>query len=279
MTIFNKYVSFAEYISFQCAWRNQYTYCIPTFYGILFVKLKCMSFISNKYINSAILLVGLFCIPIFPQERLYVFYPQLPTNLSVLQKILADISQQRIIKVFNNPDLFFPAVKNDKPDIIITKARVISQLSDFNPILRGIKGNQKKQSYILLSLGKAQSLTDLNARTVVGIINFSSIGDITEFVNDCIHLNTEIITAVKPEDLVTLLIQGTIDCAITTKETGDYFRNAYYLEFYETPLSPDDPDIITCAIRAGKNSSTVRKEFTSGSGKTMAQIFWIDLWK
>lgn len=225
------------------------------------------------------LLVGLFCIPVLPQERLYVFYPQLSTSLSVLQQLLTEVSKHRIIKVFNNPDLFFPAVENDKPDIIITKARVISQLSGFNPILHGIKGNQKKQSYILLSLGKAQSLTDLNTKTVVGIVNFSSTADITEFVNNCIHLKTEIITAVKPEDLVTLLFQGTIDCAITTKETGDYFRNAYYLEFYEVPLSPYDPDIITCAIRAEKNSSPVRKEFTSGSGKTMAQILGIDLWK
>lgn len=234
---------------------------------------------SKNYIYSTIVLIGLFCSPVFSQERLYVFYPQIPTSVSVLKQLLTEVSKQRTIKVFNDPDLFFPAVENDKPDIIITKARVISQLSGFNPILRGIKGDQKKQSYILLSLGKARSLANLNSKTVVGIINFSSMSDITKFVNDCIHLNPEIITTTKPEDLVTLLIRETIDCTIITKETGDYFRNVYYLEFYEMPLFPDDPDIVSCAIRAGKNSSPVRKEFTSESGKTIAQIFGIDLWK
>jgi hypothetical protein len=233
----------------------------------------------NKCIHTAILFIGLFSIPISPQERLYVFYPQLLTSVSVLQQLLTEVLKQRTIKVFDNPEQFLFEVENDKPDIIITKARVISQLSGFNPILRGIKSDQKKQSYILLSLGKAQSLTNLSTKTVIGIISFSSVADNTKFVSNCIHLNTEIVTVTKPEDLITLLVRGKIDCSIVTKETGDYFRNAYFLEFYEVPLSTDDPDIVSCAIRAGKASYPIRKEFTSESGKTIAQILGIDLWK
>jgi hypothetical protein len=233
----------------------------------------------NKYVYTTILFIGLNCISILSQERLYVFYPQIITSVSVLQQLLSEVLKQRTIKVFDNPEQFFSAVENDKPDIIITKARVISQLSGFNPILRGIKGGQKKQSYILLSLGRAQSLTNLNTKTVIGIISFSTAADNTKFVNDCIHLSTEIVTVTKPEDLITLLVRGKIDCTIVTKEAGDYFRDTYFLEFYEMPLSPDDPDIVSCAIRAGKASYPVRKEFTSESGRTIAQILGIDLWK
>jgi hypothetical protein len=92
-------------------------------------------------------------------------------------------------------------------------------------------------------------------------------------------LNAEILTVSKPQDLITLLIRGIIDCTIVTKETGDYFRNAYQLDFYEMPLSPDDPDIVSCAIRAGKSSYPFRKELTSETGKAVAQILGIDLWK
>jgi hypothetical protein len=233
----------------------------------------------KKLIYIAILFIGLFSISVISQEKLYVFYPQAITSISVLRQLLSDILKQREIKVFDNPEQFLSAVENDKPDIIITKARVISQLSGFNPILHGIKGNQKKHSYILLSLGKAQTLTNLNTKTVIGIIKFSPIEDITKFVNECIHLNAEILTVSKPQDLITLLIRGTIDCTIIPKETGDYFRNAYHLDFYEMPLSPDDPDIVSCAVRAGKTSYPVRKEFTSEAGKAVAQILGIDLWK
>jgi hypothetical protein len=208
-----------------------------------------------------------------------VFYPQVPTSISVQQQLLKEVSNQRILRVFNNPELFFSAVENDKPDVIITKARVISQLSGYTPILHGYKGDQKKQSYILLSLGKAQSLTNLNTQTVIGTIKFTSSGDLSKFVNDCIHLNTEIITVSKQEDLITLLFREIIDCAIVTKETGDYFRSTYHLDFYEMPLSIDDPDIVSCAIRAGKGSFPVRKEFTSESGRTIAQILGVDVWK
>lgn len=210
---------------------------------------------------------------------MYIFYPQLPTSISVLQQLLTEISKQRIIKVFNDPEPFFSAVGNDKPDIIISKARVILQLSGYNLILHGIRGNQKKQSYSLFSLRKPLSLANLNPKTVIGIINFSSASDVSQFVNDCIHLKTELITVKKPEDLIFLLIREEIDCAIIAKETGDYFRNVYHLEFYEMPLSPDDPDIVSCAIRTGKSSSQVRKEFTSETGKTITQFLGVDSWK
>lgn len=250
-----------------------------TLFEIFYLLKRMFFFMLHKYIHTTILFLVLFCTPVVSQERLYVFYPQIFTSVSVLQQLLTEVLKPRLIKVFDNPEQFLSAVENDKPDIIITKARVVSQLSGFNPILRGIKGDQKKQSYILLSLGKAQSLTNLNSKTVIGIINFSSSGDITKFVNDCIHLNTEIIPVAKPEDLIPLLLRGTIDCTIVSKETGDYFRNVYFLEFYEMPLSPDDPDIVSCAVRAGKSSFPIRKVFTSETGKTIAQILGIDLWK
>jgi hypothetical protein len=233
----------------------------------------------NNFIRITSLFIGLFCISVVSQERLYVFYPQIHTSVSVQQQLLNEVSKQRTTKVFDNPEQFLSAVENDKPDIIITKARVISRLTGYNSILHGFKGDQKKQSYILLSLGKSQSLANLNTQSVIGIINFSSAGDLTKFVNDCIHLTTEIIPVSRPEDLVTLLVRGTINCTIVTKETGDYFRNTYYLDFYEMPLTIDDPDIISCAIRTGKTSFPIRKEFTSESGKTVAQILGIDLWK
>jgi hypothetical protein len=102
---------------------------------------------------------------------------------------------------------------------------------------------------------------------------------ISKFFDEFTNKKVSTITVKKTEDLVYLLFQQQIDCTIVPKKISDYFRSTYNLEFYEIPLTSNDPDIITCALRTGKSSLPVRKEFTNESGKIIAQLFGIDQWK
>jgi hypothetical protein len=234
--------------------------------------------LKNSIIRILIL-IPLVTGPSVPQERWYVFYPFLITHAPVLEQLLTEAYPQQLIRVFDDHAQFVFSVNKDKPDVVISKEQVIRQLNGYNPILKGLREKQKSETHILLSLDKEVSPSVLDEKSVLGIIGFSDMDNINKFIDECVHKKVTILTVKKPEDLVFLLFQEQIDCTIVPKKMGDYFRSTYNLEFYEVPLTGNDPDIITCAIREGKSNLSVRKEFTNDSGKIIAQLFGIDRWK
>lgn len=232
------------------------------------------------FINNHVPILFFVCFLItnsFAQNKLYVYYPTV-SNPEIVKNTLVKQIHGINIEVFAKHDEFTAKVNADQPDAIITKSALIStQLTNYEVLLNGQRGEKAETKYVILSTNKPIAIESVNSSTVLGVVNFLGRNGTDQFVKQFFPEQPRLKRVSKPTDLLPLLSLNVAAGILIEDFFVDYFKSTSQLEFFVTPAQ-SVPNSVGFAVKKGaKADKTI--EILKKANKEICDIFHIDMWK
>ncbi|MDO5576822.1 MAG: hypothetical protein Q4F84_07055 [Fibrobacter sp.] len=234
----------------------------------------------SLFIKRHVLILFFVCFLItnsFAQNKLYVYYPTV-SNSEIVKNTLVKQIQGPTIEVFAKHDEFVGKVSLDQPDAIIAKSVLIStQLTNYEILLNGQRGEKAETKYVILSTNKPLAIQSVNSSTVLGVVNFLGRNGTDQFEKQFFTEQPRLKRVSKPNDLLPLLSLNVAAGILIEDFFVDYFESTSQLEFFVTPAQ-SVPGTVGFAVKKGATSDKTI-ELLKQTNKEICDIFHIDMWK
>jgi hypothetical protein len=209
-------------------------------------------------------------------ETLYIFYPSIMRPI-VMQQKMTEACPGIEIKVFGRFKDFETEVISGKPDAILTKYPVISQLGGYSVLLKGSRKGKTEESDILLSVDEK---IDLNSISEISIGMFDILGrdGMKKMVSSYFNGEPKLKLVSKTEDMLQLLTLNMSKAILIPENHIGYFKELSNLNFVVTPVPNMKEGIVALAIKSGAGAAKIVKALTGMNDKNMA-IPEVDKWE
>lgn len=227
---------------------------------------------GNLFILAAVFL--LFCHREVPGQKLFVFIPGRYKPVYIEKRMkehLSDID----VRAFGSVRDFKTIVKNETPEMIITKTQVADFFKNYMKALQAEANGTINEAYYLLSVGSELKPEDVSGKTI-GILDFLGRKEIKTFVTELLKIEPGKINRVKKdEDLLSLITLDMVDGIIVSERQYAYIKEKSQLDFHKVQCSKKMP-IAVLAV-SSDDDAVVKKIKTMPD--ELKEILGFDSWK
>lgn len=213
-------------------------------------------------------------------DRLYVFFPSRVPAASLQKKLLKGWPGIRIM-VFGRFRDFKDRVEKDRPGGILTKPPVMETIGGYTVKLRGSRGGDTEESYILLSAGRPPDMNLLAGRDI-GVFDILGRKGMKQFVGKYINPLPRLRRVSKMEDMLRLLTFNMIVAILIPENDLSYYQNISELDFTVTPLPGMKSGILALALKEQEENTPENMRIVStlrSSEKQYLELLEVEEWK
>lgn len=219
-------------------------------------------------------LILLFCDVEVAGQKLFVFIPGKYKPVYI-EKRMKDHLSGIDVRVFGSVRDFKTIVKNEDPEMIITKKQVSDFFDNYRQVLQAEANGSVRERYYLLSVGSELKTEDVGGKTI-GILDFLGRKEIKAFVTDLLEVEPGKINRVrKDEDLLSLITLDMVDGIIVSERQLEYVKEKSQLDFNQVQCARKMP----IAVLAARSNDDVLVKKINSMPVELKKILGFDSWK
>lgn len=210
-------------------------------------------------------------------EKVYVFYPT-TVRAKTIQHNFMNLCPGADVTVFDVYNQFIAKVKSEPPDAILSKPFLFNQLDGFSIVLNGYRNGKNIEPYVLISVDKKMTVTDITDKTKIGALDFFGRKGTILFMKQFFTATPVIMRVTKVEDLLPLLQFKMVAAVVLPQIYADYVKKNSNLNLIIAPFSTVHTGIAAVAIREGREVPKIIESLTA-AGKTKTLLYEVEQWK
>jgi hypothetical protein len=210
--------------------------------------------------------------------HVYVFYPS-PQRSNTIEKKLMESCRGLRFTVFGKQRDFMRKLTQSPPDAVLTKPALVEKgLPDFSIFQNGYRAGRAKEALYLLAVGSAVTPGDLDAQSVLGVIDYLGRKEMTAYVKSIIPTGPKTKRVTKVEDLLSLLTFKMVKAVLVTEEHLAHLKKISQLDFKETKLPKVELGIISLAIKKDADAAVI-KQAMAKMPESISGLLGVSEWK
>jgi len=168
-------------------------------------------------------------------ESLYVFVPT-EVRANIMQQQISDICKDVEVTVFGRAKDFHKEVQKTPPNAILSLLPVIERSGSFNTTMKGIKGGQAEEDYVLVSVDKPIEITSIGEKKI-GVVDLLGRKPMGQFISQLFQTTVKLARVTKVEDLLPLLTFGSVDGIFISESLYNQLKSKSNLNLVSTRLN------------------------------------------
>lgn len=197
--------------------------------------------------------------PSLASELMYVFFPS-TTRAKVMQEKITALCPEVSVVVFGRQRDFSKSLISDPPNFVLAPGLVTNSITQYQTVLKALRGNFTDQDYFLVSVNAAIPIKTLSGKRV-GAVDLLDARRMNKFLNDKLNAKLRVKRVTKVEDLLPLITFNVVDAIFVSETDLEFLRGKTELDLVSQKIS----------IRLGV-ATLSEKQSSSGSRNSISCV-------